>query len=255
MISLKHISKQYQPGAKSAVEDLTLEIAPGELVALVGESGSGKTTTLKMINRLIEPTSGEILLDGANASAMDPVELRRGIGYVFQGIGLFPHMTIAENIAVVPGLLNWPESDTQARVDELLNLVSLEPDNYRNRFPAELSGGQRQRVGVARALAARPAVLLMDEPFGALDPITRSDMQGELKKIHQSLEVTIVLVTHDITEALRLADRVGVMESGQLLQCDTPKNMVNHPEHEYVRKLLQTPLSEVSDLQELLEEQ
>lgn len=254
MISLKHISKQYQPGSKFAVEDLSLEIAPGELVALVGESGSGKTTTLKMINRLTEPTSGEILLDGVNVSTMNPVALRRGIGYVFQGIGLFPHMTVAENIAVVPGLLNWSAVDTQARVDELLDLVSLNPDNYRNRFPAELSGGQRQRVGVARALAARPAVLLMDEPFGALDPITRSDMQSELRRIHQTLEVTIVLVTHDITEALRLADRVGVMESGRLLQCDTPKQMVNHPEHDYVRELLQTPLSEVSDLQTLLEE-
>ncbi|MBN4072358.1 ABC transporter ATP-binding protein [bacterium AH-315-F03] len=253
MITFSAVSKSYDNGATFAVQDLTLDISTGELVALVGESGSGKTTTLKMINRLVEPSAGTISVAGQDILSLDCIMHRRSIGYVFQGIGLFPHLTVAQNISVVPELLGWAEANIAARTTELLTLVGLTPSEFALRFPNELSGGQQQRVGVARALAARPKLILMDEPFGALDPITRANLRRELKAIHKSTGVTIVLVTHDMTEALQLADRIAVMRDGKVLQYDTPRNVIQHPADKYVRRLLQTPLNEVAELNALLQ--
>jgi osmoprotectant transport system ATP-binding protein len=241
VITLESVSKIYPNASAPAAHDVTLEVAPQSMLVLLGESGSGKTTTLKLINRLIEPTSGRITLDGEDVLTVDVIALRRRIGYAFQGIGLFPHMTVAENIAVVPHLLRWPQREVAERVDELLDLVGLPPAEYRDRYPRALSGGQRQRVGVARALAARSKVLLMDEPFGALDPITRDELQGELKRLQHALGLTVVLVTHDITEALLLADRIGVMKDGRLLGHDTPARLLAEPPHEYVARLMAMP--------------
>lgn len=247
MISLQSISKSFDNEYSYAVSDVNLEVSQGELLALVGESGSGKTTTLKMINRLIQPTSGNIFIDGENTAALDPVNLRRRIGYVFQGIGLFPHLTVAENISAVPDLLGWDKEKSGARVDELLELVEMDPEQFKRRRPAELSGGQRQRVGVARALAARPKLMLMDEPFGALDPLTRAGLQDKLRLIHRSLEVTIVLVTHDISEALYLADRIAVMEKGKIVGLGTPEQLLANPGHPYVERLLDAPRRHMED--------
>jgi osmoprotectant transport system ATP-binding protein len=222
------------------VDALSLDIAEGETVVLVGPSGCGKTTTLKMINRLIEPTSGTLLVDGVDTSTMEPHVLRRSIGYVIQQIGLFPHRTIADNIATVPRLLGWTEDTTQARIDELIELVDLEPE-MRNRYPSELSGGQRQRVGVARALAADPPVLLMDEPFGAVDPIVRTRLQDELLDLQARLRKTIVLVTHDIDEAIRLGDRVAILNVGGILeQYDSPAEILREPANDFVIDFLGT---------------
>jgi osmoprotectant transport system ATP-binding protein len=241
MITLENVSKIYGGESAPAVHEVSLEIAAESLLVMLGESGCGKTTTLKLINRLIEPTSGRITIDGEDVLAVDPIALRRRIGYAFQGIGLFPHMTVGENVAVVPKLQRWAPRDIAARVDELLELVGLPPTQYRERYPRALSGGQRQRVGVARALAARPKVLLMDEPFGALDPITRDELQAELRRLQQSLGLTVVLVTHDITEALLLADRIAVMKDGHLLGHDTPARLLADPPHEYVARLMAMP--------------
>ena len=251
MIRLNNVSKSYDGGATRAVYDLSLDVAAGELLALVGTSGCGKTTTLKMINRLIEPTAGTITLDGRDVTQGDPVELRRGIGYVFQGVGLFPHRTVAENVATVPKLLKWDRQATRKRVDELLNLVHLPPAEFRDRMPLKLSGGQRQRVGFARALAAAPRVMLLDEPFGALDPVTRDALQDEFKQIQRSLKLTAVMVTHDMAEALLLADRIAVMDAGQLLRIDTPANLVQHPGGGYVERLLATPRNQAERLASL----
>ena len=252
MIHLKSLSKSYDNDETFAVRDIDLRIESGELLALVGESGCGKTTTLKMINRLIEPTSGAIEIDGENTLALEPVALRRRIGYVFQRVGLFPHMTIAENIAITPRLLGWDSQKMSARVTELLELVELSVEETRDKFPHELSGGQQQRVGVARALAVSPSVMLMDEPFGALDPLTRIGLQKELKRVHKLMSVTIILVTHDMTEALTLADRVAVMENGAIVRLDTPANILRNPEHPYAKRLLDTPVSQMNALTELL---
>src|SRR6516162_2405308 len=215
MILLENVCKAYD-GGRYAVRDVSLRVPAGAMLVLLGGSGCGKTTTLKMINRLIEPTSGRIEVNGKDVRALDPVELRRGIGYVFQGIGLFPHLSVADNVAVVPRLLGWPAARISERVDELLRLVHLPPEAYRSRFPRQLSGGQQQRVGFARALAAGPKVMLLDEPFGALDPITRDGLREEFVQIQHRLGLTAVMVTHDVTEALLCADLIAVMNAGRL---------------------------------------
>jgi osmoprotectant transport system ATP-binding protein len=250
MISLRGVSKSY-PGGVRAVHDLDLDVGVGETLVLLGASGCGKTTTLKMINRLVEATAGEIRVDGQSVRDLDPVTLRRRIGYVFQGIGLFPHWSVAANVAAVPRLLGWPRPRIEARVDALLELVGLSPDAYRSRRPQELSGGQQQRVGVARALAAEARVLLMDEPFGAVDPVTRDSLQQELIRMRSQLELTIVLVTHDVTEALLLADRVAVLGEGRLHQVGTPAELFAHPGSDDVARLLEMPRRQSERLQAL----
>lgn len=215
-----------------------MEIRPGEFVVLLGPSGCGKTTLLKMINRIAEPTSGLVEIDGQNIMSRKPAELRRQIGYVIQQTGLFPHMTIAANVAVVPKLLDWEKSRIAARVDELLSLVGLDPDDYGDRYPAQLSGGEQQRVGLARALAVQPPTMLMDEPFGALDAITRRRLQEELLRIHKAISQTVVFVTHDIDEAVRLADRIAVMRAGKVEQFGTPLEILQTPANEFVADLV-----------------
>ena len=238
-IVLENVTKRFPGQDRAAVNDLNMEIPAGDMVMLVGPSGCGKTTTLKMINRLIEPTSGRILLGGSDIIGADADELRRGIGYVIQAGGLFPHMSVAANVAVVPSMLGWDKQRTSRRVDELLELVSLDPARYRDRYPKELSGGQQQRVGVARALAADPPVLLMDEPFGAVDPITRERLQDELISIHSNLQKTIVFVTHDFNEAVKLGDRIAVFaEGGQLVQYDSPDRILAAPANDFVRQFI-----------------
>jgi osmoprotectant transport system ATP-binding protein len=226
------------------VADVSFAAAEGELVALVGESGCGKTTTLKCINRLHEPTSGRVLIDGEDAQGLDAVMLRRRIGWVMQGDGLFPHMSAAANIAVGPTLLGWDASRIAARIDELLELVRLDPDEYRHRLPSQLSGGQRQRIGVARALAAGPRLVLMDEPFGALDPITRDALREDFAALQDRLGFAAVLVTHDMAEALLLADRIAVMDRGLVLQYDTPSALLARPAGQVVSRMLESPLRE-----------
>jgi len=229
MIRLDAVSKQYGKG-RPAVSELSLDVAAGEVCVLVGPSGCGKTTTLKMINRLIEPTSGRIYLDGEDVTDADPVHLRRRIGYVIQQVGLFPHLTIGANIGTVPRLLGWKRDRVAARVDELLHLVGLDPADFRDRYPAQLSGGQRQRIGVARALAADPPVLLMDEPFGAIDPVTRARLQDEFLRLQAEVEKTVVFVTHDIEEAVKMGDRIAILDVGGVLkQYDTPAEILGKP--------------------------
>ncbi len=234
-ILLQGVTKRYAGQKAAAVDDVTMEIPAGEIVMLVGPSGCGKTTTMKMINRLIEPTSGTILIGDEDVTKSDADDLRRHIGYVIQGAGLFPHYTVAENIAIVPRLLGWKKDRIAARVDELLDLVNLEPAQYRDRYPRELSGGQQQRVGVARALAADPPVLLMDEPFGAVDPITRQRLQDELLRLQDELRKTIVFVTHDFDEAVKLGDRIAILDVGsRIVQYDTPDAILAAPADDFV---------------------
>jgi osmoprotectant transport system ATP-binding protein len=232
MIRFNGVSKKY--GDFQAVNNINLHIKQGELVTLIGPSGSGKTTTMKMINRLIDPTGGTILINDKAVLEHDVVELRRNIGYVIQNIGLLPHMTIAENIAIVPKMKKWEKLRYQARVDELLALVGLNPDTYRHRYPSALSGGQQQRIGVIRALAADPAIILMDEPFSALDPISREQLQDEVLRLQQTLHKTIVFVTHDIDEAIKMGDKICIMNQGQIIQMDTPEQVLRHPANEFV---------------------
>ncbi len=231
------VSKTYQ-GDVEAVRNLSMEVAEGETLVLLGSSGCGKTTTMKMVNRLIEPTSGRIFINGVDVTEKDPTELRRGIGYAIQHVGLFPHMTIAENIAVVPRLLNWDKQQIDERVDFLLYIVGLDPEQFRDRFPNQLSGGQRQRVGVARALAADPPVVLMDEPFGALDPITREQLQDEFLDLESEIKKTVLFVTHDVFEAVKMADRVALLDQGELQQLATPSELVENPANEFVDQFL-----------------
>jgi osmoprotectant transport system ATP-binding protein len=251
VIELDRVSKRYDE--TTAVDDVSLSVAEGELLVLLGGSGCGKTTTLKMINRLIEPSSGVISIAGEDVSQTSPHELRRRIGYVFQGIGLFPHMTIAENVAITPRLLGWAQPDIDGRVDQLLELVELDPEEVRERTPDALSGGQRQRIGVARALAARPKVMLLDEPFGALDPLTRDRLQDSFTRIRRSLGLTAIFVTHDMTEALLLGDRIAVMDAGRMVQIGSPRDLVENPADDLVRELLETPQRQAAAVDALLE--
>lgn len=255
MITIENIAKSYDRGATFAVRELSLAVEDGEFIVLLGESGCGKTTTLKMINRLIEPTEGRVLIDGVDTATVDPIQLRRRIGYVFQSIGLFPHLTVAENIAAVPQLLGWDKARTGRRVVELLESMKLSPDEFANRSPADLSGGQRQRIGVARALAASPKVMLMDEPFGALDPITRDSLQTEFRTLQASLGLTVVMVTHDMTEALILADRIAVMAEGRIVRLGTPHELLTDPRHDYVAQLLATPRRQADMVEKLIGEE
>jgi osmoprotectant transport system ATP-binding protein len=238
-IVFRHATKRYVGRPSPAVDDLSLTVPAGEIVMLVGPSGGGKTTAMKMVNRLIDITSGDILIDGRSVTTLEPTELRRGIGYVIQQTGLFPHMTVAENVATVPRLLGWSRARIRARVDELLELVGLQPAADRGRYPAQLSGGQRQRVGLARALAADPPLMLMDEPFGALDPITRGRLQGEFLRLQREVATTVIFVTHDIDEAVRMGDRIAVLrEGGVLAQYDTPDAVLASPADEFVRRFV-----------------
>ncbi|MEU5686373.1 betaine/proline/choline family ABC transporter ATP-binding protein [Streptomyces venezuelae] len=237
MIRFEQVTKRY-PDGTTAVDDLSFEVAEGELVTLVGPSGCGKTTTMMMVNRLIEPTSGRIFVNGENIADVDPVRLRRRIGYVIQQVGLFPHRTILDNTATVPALVGWKKAKARARAAELLDLVGLDPMTYGSRYPEQLSGGQRQRVGVARALAADPPVLLMDEPFGAVDPVVREQLQDEFLRMQAAVRKTVLLVTHDIEEAVRLGDRIAVYGQGRIEQFDTPGAVLGAPETPYVAEFV-----------------
>jgi osmoprotectant transport system ATP-binding protein len=249
LISLRGVTRSH--GATVAVRALDLDVPAGQFVAIVGESGSGKTTTLKMINRLLEPDAGEIVIRGQRVRDLPGHELRRHIGYVFQRIGLFPHLTVAENIGITPRLLRWPGARIAARIAELLELVAL-PREFAPRYPAELSGGQRQRVGVARALAAEPAIMLMDEPFGALDPVTRAALGAEYRKLHDAMRLTTLMVTHDVLEALLLADRIVVLRAGEIAADGTPRELLSERGDAAVRELLDTPRRQASRIAALV---
>jgi osmoprotectant transport system ATP-binding protein len=233
VIRLEQVTKRY--GETAAVNELSLEVSKGEVCVLIGPSGCGKTTILRMINRLIRPSSGRIFVNGQDAAGIEAEKLRRSIGYAIQSVGLFPHMTVSDNIAVVPRLLHWEKSRIARRVEELLELVGLSPSEYARKYPNQLSGGEAQRIGVARALAADPPIMLMDEPFGAVDPLTRERLQAQFVHIQQEVKKTTLLVTHDLDEAIRLADRIAIMESGMLVQYDTPEVILSKPINKFVR--------------------
>ena len=252
IVELERVSKSFDGGRTQAVSEVSLKVAEGEFVALIGGSGSGKTTTLKTINRLVEPDSGTVRVDGREARAVDPPQLRRGIGYVIQGIGLFPHLTVAENIGVTPVLLGWTKAEIAARVAELLELVDL-PQAYAGRAPAALSGGERQRVGVARALAARPKLMLMDEPFGALDPLTRDELGRAYLELHERLGLTTIMVTHDVQEALLLAGRIVAMKAGKVLADGSPRALMAGPTDPAAAALLDTPRRQAERVRGLLQ--
>ncbi|MFH1243696.1 MAG: ATP-binding cassette domain-containing protein [Pseudomonadota bacterium] len=252
MIRFTDVTKTFDGGLSYAIKGLSFEVEHGETVVLLGSSGCGKTTTLKMVNRLIEPTKGVIEVNGKDVMAQDPVSLRRSIGYVFQGIGLFPHMTVEQNVSVIPRLLGWPGKRRKERTEELLTLVGLRPEEYAHRFPDELSGGQQQRVGVARALASDPAYLLMDEPFGALDALTRETLQQELLTLKNRLKKTIIFVTHDIFEALLIGDRIAVLHQANLEQMGTKKEILGSPASEFVSDLFAKPARQLASVKGIL---
>ncbi len=252
ILQVERLAKTY-PGGVEAVRDVSFAAGEGELIALVGESGCGKTTTLKMINRLLEPSAGQVVIEGENARAIDPVDLRRRVGWVMQSDGLFPHFTVAENIGITPSLLGWDRDRIAARVDALLELVRLDPDEYRERRPRRLSGGQRQRVGLARALAVSPRLVLMDEPFGALDPLTRAALRDDVGELRGRLGFAAVMVTHDMAEALQLADRIAVIEAGRILQYDTPRALLAAPADDTVARLVAAPLKDAEAVNRLKE--
>jgi osmoprotectant transport system ATP-binding protein len=238
-IEFKQVTKRYGNSARPAIDDLSLTIPAGEICVLIGPSGGGKTTAMKMINRLISITEGDITIDGTSVKALEKTELRRGIGYVIQQIGLFPHMTVEDNIATVPRLLGWDKERTRARGRELMELVGLDPDEHGNRYPSQLSGGQRQRVGLARAMAADPPLMLMDEPFGAIDPITRERLQNDFLRLHREIRKTVVFVTHDIDEAIKMGDRIAILrEGGVLAQYDTPERILAAPADDFVARFV-----------------
>jgi len=251
LIAFTHVGKSFDGGRVKAVDDVSLDVAAGQFLAIVGGSGSGKTTLLRLANRLIDADTGDITIEGSDVRASDPVALRRRIGYVFQSGGLFPHMSVAANIGITPKLLGAPATEIASKVDELLDLVRLDRGEYRDRFPHELSGGQRQRVGVARALAARPKIVLMDEPFGALDPLTRDALGDDYRALHNKLGLTTVMITHDMTEAILLADRIAVMRGGRLLADGTPAEL-SQSSDAYVGELLRTPRRQAERLKILL---
>ena len=250
MIELQALTKRYD--GVVVVNELSLTVPRGQLLVLLGGSGSGKTTTLKMINRLIEPTAGAVRIDGIETSTIPGPALRRQVGYVFQQVGLFPHMTVAENVGVAPALLGWSSDRIRTRVDELLALVELDRSSVHDRYPDELSGGQQQRVGVARALAGNPSILLLDEPFGSLDPLTRQRLQDSLVRIRREVGLTAVFVTHDMVEALLLGDRIAVMHAGCLVQVGTPRELLTSPTDDYVRQLMATPRRQVEVVDALM---
>lgn len=237
MIRFEHVRKVY-PDGFVALKHIDIEFSKGELTVLIGPSGCGKTTLMKLINRLNNPSEGRVLINGQDIAGVDPVELRRKIGYVIQNIGLFPHMSIAANVGVVPRLLHWDKERTARRVDELLRLVNLDPDTYRGRYPSELSGGQQQRIGIVRALAAEPDIVLLDEPFSALDPISREQLQDELIRLQQELKQTIVFVTHDMDEALKIADKIVLMKEGEIVQYGRPEHILRHPANDFVKSFI-----------------
>lgn len=237
MIQFKNVEKSYEEGAL-VLKGINLHVHEGELLTLIGPSGCGKTTTMRMINRLIDPTKGQIFIDGENIIERDPVQLRRNIGYVIQQIGLLPHMTIEQNISLVPKLKKWPKEKYEKRVDELLDLVGLDPASFKHRYPSELSGGQQQRIGVIRALAGEPPIILMDEPFSALDPISREQLQDEFSKLQEEIHKTIVFVTHDMDEAIKIADRIAIMQDGEIIQLDTPDKLLRSPKNNFVRNFI-----------------
>ena len=251
LIAFSHVGKSFDGGRVKAVDDVSLEVAAGEFLAIVGGSGSGKTTLLRLANRLIDADAGTITVEGEDVRAVDPVSLRRRIGYVFQSGGLFPHFSVAGNIGITPKLLGTSPAEISSQVDELLDLVRLDRREYRDRFPHELSGGQRQRVGVARALAAQPKIVLMDEPFGALDPLTRDALGDDFRGLHNKLGLTTVMITHDMTEAILLADRIAVMRAGRLLAQGTPAELAKNGDA-YVGELLRTPRRQAERLKILL---
>jgi len=252
-IEFDNIIKRFGDGQVTALDGISLAVAAREFLVVVGPSGSGKTTLLRLINRLSVQSDGTVRFEGEDVRAIDPIELRRRIGYVFQGVGLFPHMTVAENVAITPRLLGWDRHKREARADVLLELVRLPPVDYRNRFPRELSGGERQRVGVARAIAAEPRVVLMDEPFGALDPLTRDAVGQDYRRLHDELGLTTVMITHDMLEAVLLADRIAVLHEGRLIEQGTPHKLMTAAETDYVRELMQMPRTQAARLRRLME--
>ena len=250
-ICFERVAKAYA-GQQRALRGISLAVPEREFLAIVGPSGSGKTTLLRLINRLAEATEGTVRVEGADVRTVDPVELRRRLGYVFQNVGLFPHMTVAENIAITPRLLGWSEADRAVRVDELIDLVRLDRARHRDRYPHQLSGGERQRVGVARALAARPRIVLMDEPFGALDPLTRDAIGQDVRRLHDTLGLTTVMITHDTLEAVLLADRIVVVRDGEVIADGAPRALMTDDADPYVRELMQTPRRQAERLHALM---